>query len=760
MTALFALGVDWTVVDRVGVIVTTLAAILGIPAALVAWRRRKHVRSVVLTVETTTSAPMLAAGGSLAAPTGTAPARLHGRDRLLRQLRRAVRRPPGRVQVLAGLGGVGKSTIAVELYQWVERDEKRSAWWISASDADVLVEGLVSLARALGANHGDVEAVRSGSGAAQDRLWGLLEQARPGWLLVFDNADDPDLLGPRDGTGWLRRSERGLVLVTSRLRSADSWGNDADVHAVAELGRQDAARVLMDLAPRAGNQADARALADRLGCLPLALHVAGTYLSSTFAEWTTFAAYQQALDTVGFAELFRPYDGIGTREDPRSMLTRTWELSLKSLADHGQPQATPLLRLLSCYAATTPISVSLLYAPPIRDLVDIDHSRDDAGWRRSVNSALEGLDRLSLVTAQRTSDDAVDALTVVLHPVVAEINRVQLNSVEQSRSVPDAATIRRVAVELVTAAVEPLRFDNDQHWPAYRALVPHVSALLDSTAPHLEDDSLAKLLKVAARTVAGYAWGGSESAAEILATKALAQCGRLGSEHPACLDLRNERAWAVGKNGRSVEAEAELRQVLGARDRMLDPKDLDTLDTRHKLAWAVGKVGDWTTAENQLRAVCDARARLLGLEHPDTLHTRCCLAWAVSQNGRLAEAEAEYRDLFAVRARVLGPNHADTWDTLHSLAEAFVLHGRYVDAERQLRDIIEARPRVLGPEYPETLDSRPHFWLASALRGQGRHGEADREFSLLLADQTRTLGADHPATNATREQLRSSHLVA
>ena len=79
------------------------------------------------------------AGASLEAPTGSAPERVHGRDDLLQQLRRGVRRPGGRMQVLTGLGGVGKSTVAVELYRWVKLHKKCSAWWISASDSDSLM---------------------------------------------------------------------------------------------------------------------------------------------------------------------------------------------------------------------------------------------------------------------------------------------------------------------------------------------------------------------------------------------------------------------------------------------------------------------------------------------------------------------------------------------------------------------------------------------------------------------------------------------
>jgi NB-ARC domain len=243
-----------------------------------------QANTVIGSISSNGHAAGMLAGASLEAPTGSAPERVHGRDDLLQQLRRGVRRPGGRMQVLTGLGGVGKSTVAVELYRWVKLHKKCSAWWISASDSDSLIEGLVSLTRAVGGNYGDQEAVRCNSGAAQDRVWQLLERTRRSWLLVFDNADDPSLLRPLDGTGWLRGSRRGLVLVTSRLGSGWQWGSEAAVHELTTLGEQDGARLLLDLAPNAGDKTDAQALAGRLGYLPLALHLAGAYLSSGFAK--------------------------------------------------------------------------------------------------------------------------------------------------------------------------------------------------------------------------------------------------------------------------------------------------------------------------------------------------------------------------------------------------------------------------------------------------------------------------------------------
>jgi hypothetical protein len=155
-------------------------------------------------------------------------------------------------------------------------------------------------AQQLGGAH-DVEAIKRAGADAADRFWRLLENASPRWLLVFDEADDPRVLaagdspaGVQDMTGWVRSSARGLALVTSRETDPRMWGA-AQLRAIGELREAEAAQMLLELAPSAGDEDQARALARRLGGHPLSLRLAGSYLGSRAAQGATFAAYGRAL---------------------------------------------------------------------------------------------------------------------------------------------------------------------------------------------------------------------------------------------------------------------------------------------------------------------------------------------------------------------------------------------------------------------------------------------------------------------------------
>lgn len=131
----------------------------------------------------------------LRAPTGRLPERVRGRDELLDRLAGLLEHPDGRVHVLAGLGGTGKSTIALALAEEAA-GLGISAWWVPAVEAETMTARLLELAEDLGAPPAEVAQARAGHRNPADLLWRCLGQRGP-WLLILDNVDDP------------RRAQRG-----------------------------------------------------------------------------------------------------------------------------------------------------------------------------------------------------------------------------------------------------------------------------------------------------------------------------------------------------------------------------------------------------------------------------------------------------------------------------------------------------------------------------------------------------------------------
>ncbi|MGH3172271.1 MAG: cyclic nucleotide-binding domain-containing protein, partial [Streptosporangiaceae bacterium] len=260
------------------------------------------------------SAPASAAAPGplpVAAPLGNLPREVRGREGLIAELRRALRPYPRRASrafVIAGMGGLGKSTVALAAARMV-RERGYRVWWVRAADSALLTSGMLEVLRELGAPESVTAPVREGVRTAPERAWEFLNRdhgAGRRWLLVFDGADNPAVLAgaeadtPADGTGWLRADPAGMVIVTTRVRDPQVWGTRVTLRELKPLDDEAGAEVLRDLAPEVADPGgrEARELSARLGGLPLALHLAGAYLGSPFARWSTFAGYRQALDGV------------------------------------------------------------------------------------------------------------------------------------------------------------------------------------------------------------------------------------------------------------------------------------------------------------------------------------------------------------------------------------------------------------------------------------------------------------------------------
>ncbi|MEU8797519.1 tetratricopeptide repeat protein [Spirillospora sp. NPDC048819] len=626
---------------------------------------------------------------------------LRGRHGLLEELVTLARRPGDGPAVLVGEGGAGKSTLAAALAEQAQGWD-RHVWWVSAAEPTGFAMGLAGVARELGGTHADMDSIVKGAVDAPDRFWRLLENAPREWLLVLDGADDPWVLavvdssaGVQDRLGWVRTSRRGLVVVTSRETDPRMW-EGARLFTVGHLGMADAAQVLRDLAPEAGGEREARALAHRLDGLPLALHLAGTYLRSGVEQKPSFAAYDHNLGNV---------EG--------STVARTAEISLDGLARHGIPHARKLLRLASCYAPTS-IPTHLLAMTGLEE-------------------AVVGLRDVGLI--QR------DFAAVTLHPVVAAANRADLQG-------PD---VWHTAVESLVGALGKLRFDLPDHWPRYRLLAQHLLQLLATAGEHVDREHLALLVDAAADAAEAFNCSGAGTAASTLCRTTLARSAALGKEHPAVLRARHQLAWAVADGGDPAQAEAIYRDVLDVRVRLLGDSHPDTLASRHEFAWIATCLGRWAEAEQRYRDALRDKLTYLGPDAPATLTTRHELACAIARQGRLDAALSAFRDILRDRQRVLGDDHRQTLQTRHELAWITAKRGDWEKAEAMYRHLLDLRQQVLESDHPDVLLTQHE--LAWTIACQGRRTEAESLYRHVLDRRSRTLGSDHPDTETTRWTL-------
>ena len=193
------------------------------------------------------------------------PVFLAGREELLAELDARLAGDDGagpRVVALCGLGGAGKTSVALE-YAHRQLAEVGVAWQFPAEDPAVLAAGFGELAAQLGAGPSGGDPVAS--------VHGVLAASPAPWLLVFDNAPDRASVAP-----FVPPAGPGRVLITSRNQI---WPPGQALE-VPVLDPQVAAEFLVS---RTGDP-DRRAaldLAGELGGLPLALEQAAAYVQAS-----------------------------------------------------------------------------------------------------------------------------------------------------------------------------------------------------------------------------------------------------------------------------------------------------------------------------------------------------------------------------------------------------------------------------------------------------------------------------------------------
>ncbi|MEV7775696.1 NB-ARC domain-containing protein [Kitasatospora sp. NPDC086791] len=612
-------------------------------------RRREAVEGRARTTGDGPAAPGPRPGTySVRPPYGELPARLHGRDSLLADLERALAEGHERVQVLHGLGGGGKTTVALRLARHA-RDLGHQVFWVSATTHERLLTGMSQVARELGVADDDLDRARTGQSSALDLVWRCLDRANERWLLVVDAVDDLSVVASEhgssgDGTGWVRPSRSGLTVVTSRVGNPRLWGTEAVCRAVDMLSAEDGAKVLADLAGNAGPVEDARALAARLGGLPLALHLAGAYLAKVRTSLGSargtidvrpigdFAGYTAELDRLGapLLDAGEPFT-FGTDDQRlRRLVSHTWEISLDLLARQGLPEARLLMRVLSCFDPSPFPAILLAYGlvTPEREFPDgFEHG--DAAVDALVDMGLLNLENVDISIGGNGAANAAD-LCLTAHPLVLDINAAQVRDGEGTAEIWRAAA--NVTRWMGGGGSTPDR------WKRWQVLVPHVLATLRS-APSDDVESLAWFVE-SGWAAYGYCLASNHrNQARDLIRLMMKRTASLPDTLPVVGAIRSYYYEATGAVDESRRLFEECRDERG-------PQDMETLQLQFRWARALLSDDQLSAAEKELCAVLDG-LRSTGAAN-NRLLVHAVLVQVLSEQGEEDRAAAEAHALLSV----------------------------------------------------------------------------------------------------------------
>ncbi len=618
-----------------------------------------------------------------------------GREELLTQLTTSLHagQPTAlsQPQAISGLGGIGKTQLALE-YAYRYRQDYQAVLWAQADTRENLTSSYLTIATLLNLpEKGEQESARV---IAAVKNW---LQHNTGWLLILDNADELAL-----AREFLPPSISGQVLLTTRAQATGRFARRLEVNLLpTEQGAlfllHRAGLIPPDASLEAALSPDvalAKEITQELGGLPLALDQAGTYIEEIPCSLSEY----QRLYRTQRAEMLRERGGLV--DDHPESVTTTWSLSFQNI-EQQNPTAADLLRLCAFLAADAIPEEMITAGTEHLGL----HLQSIAHNPLAFHKAIAALSAYSLLRRDVTSK------TLSLHRLVQAVLKDAMGAETQS-------DWTQRAIRAVNAAFPHVEFET---WPQCERLLPH--ALVCAEMVKQENLTLLEATSLL-HGVGSYLIerARSQEAQSFLQQALTLRERHLGPTHSETANTLDRLARSFENQGKDEQAEPLYQRALAIHEQQVGVDHPDTAGSLNNLAYLYQGQGKDEQAEPLYQRALEICEQQLGPQHPNTATSLNNLARLYRAQAKYEQAEPLLKRALAICEQQLGPDHPNTASSLNNLASLYFDQGRYEQAEPLYQRVLSIYERALGPQHPRTQTTRANY--ASLLHTMGRHAEA------------------------------------
>ncbi|MFE7168252.1 FxSxx-COOH system tetratricopeptide repeat protein [Streptomyces sp. NPDC057616] len=657
---------------------------------------------------------------------------------------------------LHGMGGVGKSQLALE-YVYRHQQDYKVICWVPAEREPLILAALAGLAARLRLT----PSVAEGSApAANTAVPAVLEALGAGgqhdnWLLVFDNAENIDVV-----RRYFPTNGPGKIIVTSRNRD---WERVATPLPVNVFERGESIQLLQKRSPDL-SQEDAGRLAEALGDLPLAVEQAGAWRA------VTGMLVDDYLDLLN--ERRPEILQLDPSPDYPVSVAAAWDISLEQIRENS-PGARQLLDICASMAPE-PVPLSMLRGRRAIDITpEVNPLLSDSV---KLGKAIRELNRFSLVKLDLRFD------TLQMHRLLQNVLLAKLGPEERE-------SMREAAHQLLSAA-KPGHYASSGEWPAYQTLLPHV---LSSRAWTSTDTFVRELVYDTVLFL--YFWGDHETAVDLarqthttwlaasgeenihvmriskilafvlrrvgqvaesipLNEGALEVSRRTGVEPEDLIDSMSQMADALRYQGRFREAEGLDRQATEQGQTLLGAEDFNTLMAAHNWGVSLRLCGEFAKALSLDRETAERRELLLGPTSSLTLGTLSGVGLDMRDGGDYPGARDFLEDIYRRVRESSGEDNAEALGSARNLSIARRLDGDVAGAAKLSEDTLRRLMASYGPNHFGTLQTAVEVVIDRRLMG-------DLDSARTLGQDTlrhfaKSLGEDHPTTVITKAVLATT----
>lgn len=654
-----------------------------------------------------------------------------GRFEALDALQKSLQSGNAAVTAVAGLGGIGKTTLAAE---YCHRFGNRygGVWWIRAEQDTVMLSDIAELGVRL-----ELEQTGNTESDAHACLDFLAAQPKS-WLLIYDNAASPDFI-----RNWLPSGEVRCI-ITSRFLEFD------DLATVTRLDQWSVETTAEYLQLRTNRQdiEGARELARCLGGLPLAAEQAAVFLRPR----ASISFQQYAADV---AKLIRLPRAPGAKGEYPDTVYAAFVRSLDALKEMVSGEiALDILRLCS-FLSPDSIDLALFSSAEAAELLP------DAMAMAMADRIVQA-DALALLASLSLLRQEAGPAGVVL-----TFHRLLLDVVRDWMTTAEKGTWIRAALRLVNKALPLNMKSTPSSWPIAARLMPHVVPLERfSCELAVADRELDQILSRARNYLS--ACGDREGALSMGKRCVKLRRANCNDDPLELSEALNELAGRNIQLSRWKDAEECLSEALTIDESLLEKTDPNLAITLSHIGQVKFRQGKIREGEALLARVVKIMKNRFGMNSKEYAHALSDLGAAYVERSTTRDQKARkkvgLRHLTRARAitfRVRGARHPESAIRCTNLAVAAGNDKNWREAEREM-ELATAIMFSLGlREHPDTIGmfeslsqyrqhNRASSSLEQVLNRAAERIEIEHRKWVAKDPENRHFGPPSPVTGATK----------
>lgn len=647
-------------------------------------------------------------------------------------------------QIISGLGGVGKTQIALE-YVLKYGFKYDLIWWVNSENVAVITDAYSQFAIKKGLIDDNVSDINIIKEAVLNWM-----NNNNNWLFIFDNADDSNII-----YDYLPRDSKGHILITSRNTN---WASIGKVKEIEEFTEKEAEKFMIK---RTGEMNKNRLidLIKELGYLPLALEQAGAYIVNSSKSYEEYYELYKKYKI----EILKKYPPLGYNHT----VATTWAISIDKISNESSEQLLNIFSLLAPDNITRDIferSKEFL-PPPLCEKIENELEFDEAVYNLKKYSIIR--ENNKIYSIHRLVQDVIrisldkefwGGITIDLAYNIFDFDYKDIVTWQwYNKVIPHAISIAKYGEEN-KIKLEKIAYLYHQIATYYNMILAdyeQAEILFDEVIRIEKDvygDENEHTIRSYNNLIGLYIDQGKYDDAESLCIYALNICEKTFlPNHNMTLVLIKCLAQIYFKKSRYDDAEKLYKRVLNIRNEIFGENSNEAATIMGELA-SIHKInGHYDDAKILLEEALEIKEKEFGLAHTEVAVVLDSLGMVYQKMRRYSDAEELLKRALEIRKKVYGVNHPNLSDSLNNLASLYAEIGSDERAEELYKESLEICELFYKEDHDNiasTLNNLGYFYYI-----HGRFDKAEQLYERAFKIREKVLGLEHSDTAASINNL-------